>query len=268
MAPLRHREPLPGTGWLADEPAGAAPGDRLSRRSSVLFSLYALGRISDYLIECGSPWHAGSAPHTRPDVRELALHTDFFGARLGLDAVDAGPDFSPFHHEIAAVVPDEDAEAVVLDEILWPGFRFGDLLFCRAGVRVRAPARLLDARIATTSTLHFTHRRGGRACDDPGHGWGSNSQWRTEFARFYDDAEGLHLNWDGEYYLDDAAASAAHVDEYTLPLDRRRELLVTRCHMSEPPPGLEGYPYADRLSLRRSTWPLDPADILPDPGLR
>lgn len=35
----------------------------------------------------------------------------------------------------------------------------GDLLFSRAGVRVRAPRHLIDAAVATTSTLYFTFGR-------------------------------------------------------------------------------------------------------------
>jgi hypothetical protein len=80
---------------------------------------------------------------------------------------------------------------VTVEEVLWPGFWFGDLLFSRAGVRVRAPQHLIDATVATTSTLYFTFRREPRRTNDLSHGWGSNSQWRTSFPRFYSDADGL-----------------------------------------------------------------------------
>ncbi|WP_147256536.1 hypothetical protein [Pseudonocardia hierapolitana] len=104
---------------------------------------------------------------------------------------------SPFHHEIFAVVSDESAPAATVEDVLWPGHWYGDLLFSRAGVRVRAPGHLIDPVTATTSTLYFTFRREPRRTNDLSHGWGSNSQWGTEFPRFYSDAEGLHLNWDG-----------------------------------------------------------------------
>ena len=243
LEPLRRREPrrLP-----PDE-------DRRSR----LEKLYALSRTSDYLLELSCP--AGDPPagsvdsggvagrrgyERRLEPAELALHTDFLTG-IGLVPFTHAGEFSPFHHEIFAVVRDDAATAVTIEDVLWPGFWFGDLLFSRAGVRVRAPRALIDARVATTSTLYFTFRRQPRPVDDLSHGWGSNSQWRTAFPRFYDDEGGLHLNWDGEADL----AGEPVPDGY--PVDQRRELLLYRCFVRTDLPGDEGdrFPYRDRLTL-------------------
>jgi hypothetical protein len=204
--------------------------------------LYGLSRVSDYLIERFSV-DGG-----------CATHTEFFSA-IGLVPFEHAGAFSPFHHEIVAVVQDPSATGVTVEEVLWPGLWFGDLLFSRAGVRVRAPRHLVDATVATTSTLYFTFRRRGRPTDDLSHGWGSNSQWRTAFPRFYSDQDGLHLNWDGETDIggDPPALRPGWSLQETEPLDQRRELLLHRCLVRGPLPADEGdrFPYGDRLTLRR-----------------
>ncbi|WP_232666978.1 hypothetical protein [Pseudonocardia sp. TRM90224] len=131
-------------------------------------------------------------------------------------------------------------------------------------MHVRAPAQLVDAVVATTSTLFFTYTRGIRRCWDLSYDWGSNSQWRAVLDLFYCDDDGFHLNWNAKQYIDDQHVPApGEIEEGTL--DQRRELLLHRCFVREPVPDGGGFPYWDRISLSASTWPLDPTTILPDP---
>ncbi|HEU4955887.1 MAG TPA: hypothetical protein VFT28_14980 [Gemmatimonadales bacterium] len=256
LAPLRHRE---------SPPLRERAGESAEWYGPALYALYAVGRVSDFLLELGCP--PGEPPFPgvtggrTPAPDELALHERFFRA-TGLRSFTRERSFSPFHHEIFAVVPDEGANEVTVEQVLWPGFRFGDLLFCRAGVRVRAPARLIDPVAATTSTLYFTSRRAPRNSSDLSHGWGSNSQWRTRFHRFYQDAAGLHLNWDGQIHLgpDHRPGPDEHPD-----IEQRRTLLLHRCLVTAPLPTDEHdrFPFEDRLTLTRSTWPLTESDLLP-----
>jgi hypothetical protein len=91
-------------------------------------------------------------------------------------------DFDPFFHEIVAVEQDDDPEAPVrITGTLWPGLMLGDMLFSRAGVRVRAGARHAEAGIADRSVLHEVFLRRYRATSDLSLGWGTNSQWKTDF---------------------------------------------------------------------------------------
>ncbi len=290
LGPLRTREPIPAGGYTVDD-------EQLWRS----MKLYALSRVSDYLIErfcpAGEPpaqfgvtggravtrriatrksmfggWRTAVVPgwigprRLEPDGR--AVHTEFL-AGIGLTPFEHPGAFSPFHHEIFAVVQDPSATTVTVEEVLWPGFWFGDLLFSRAGVRVRAPQHLIDATAATTSTLYFTFRREPRPTDDPSDGWGSNSQWRTSFDRFYSDDQGLHLNWDGEVDIGDdhPATRYGWHDGDEAPVDQRRELLLHRCFVRGPLPRDEDdrYPYDDRLSLTAAEWPLRPESIVHPP---
>ncbi|GAA0330261.1 hypothetical protein NE235_23950 [Actinoallomurus spadix] len=153
-AALRHRETPP-------EPSGGTEESRAWYQEA-LYALYAVSRVSDLLLELGGP--AGTSIMGRTggralDRAPLAVHEWFF-TEVGLERLPPAAVFSPFHHEIFAVTTDEDADAVTVEDVLWPGHRFGDLLFCRAGVRVRAPSRLVDAAVATTSTPECLWRAG------------------------------------------------------------------------------------------------------------
>jgi hypothetical protein len=262
LAPLRVREPEPLT-WKRGSGGGAEERGAAAALHGRLWELYALGRISDYLLERGCPAGDGARGFSggrRLAPEWLAVYERFMRG-IGLAGVGRAAAFSPFHHEIFEVVRDEEAGAVTVEDVLWPGFRFGDLLICRAGVRVRAPSALVDPRVATTSTLYFTSRRQPRGARDLSHGWGSNSRWRTLFSRFYDDAEGLHFNWDGETDLgtfpDAPTQERGTGDNPELPMDRRVELLVHRCFVRSPPPADEWdwFPFGDRLSVRHGAPP-------------
>ncbi|ALG09762.1 hypothetical protein [Kibdelosporangium phytohabitans] len=261
LEPLRKRERIPAGGYTAND-------EQLWR----IMKLYGLSRVSDYLIErsCTHPGFGVTAGRAVgkggvANGPESEVHTEFFSG-VGLTPFDHAEAFSPFHHEVFAVVQDPSATSVTVEEVLWPGLWFGDLLFSRAGVRVRAPQHLLDATAATTSTLYFTFRRQPRPTDDLSHGWGSNSQWRTCFPRFYSDEEGLHFNWDGEVDIavDPPAPRAGWSEEAVEPLDQRRELLLHRCFVRDPLPADEHDrdPYSDRLSLVAAEWPLRPESIV------
>ncbi|MFD8481105.1 hypothetical protein [Kitasatospora sp. NPDC059673] len=60
-----------------------------------------------------------------------------------------------------------------------PGLLFGELLFVRAGARVRAGAHLAEPGWADGSPMYWAYRRRNRRPIDLSHGWGSGSQWGT-----------------------------------------------------------------------------------------
>jgi outer membrane protein assembly factor BamB len=301
LASLRERKRMPSARSSRDEARRAMKRDL----APLGWELYALSRISDCLIELSCPageppagfgvtgghpviegsitsrmersgWRTSATPgwlgSRRLEAGGIATHTEFFSG-IGLTPFEHAEAFSPFHHEIFAVVQDPSATNATVEEVLWPGFWFGNLLFSRAGVRVRAPRHLIDAAVATTSTLHFAYRRYPRPTSDLSHDWGSNSQWATSFPLFYSDEEGLHLNWGGEVDIgtDPPIYPAGRRDDYDRdPLDERRELLLHRCFVRGPlPPGADDrFPFNDRLSLTTAEWPLRPESIVHVPQIR
>lgn len=182
---------------LADSPADRPEID------DDLWDLYALSRVNEFLL-----MHLQTRPtESSEDVWPLkgaelsrAAYESFMQA-LGFEPVEARP-FHPFFHEITDVSVDPDlGDQVIVMREDWPGYRFGDLMFSRAGVAVRAgPLSGLDG-MAARSNLYFAYHRRFRQTRDLSMGWGSNSQWRTRFRRDYLDGSVLRFNVDGAYQL-------------------------------------------------------------------
>lgn len=224
-----------------------------------LWDFYALSRISDLLL---APFQADAEhPWDGPAVT-VGQYVEFFEA-LGLAAFRGGR-FSPLRHEIVEVEADEGPLAVGVLKTFWPGLMFGQMLFSRGGVRVRARPEVLDPEIASRFTLYFAHRRLRRPTQDLSVGWGHNSQWRTRFHRSYEEPDHLHLNVDGKVDLFDMGLYRREGRNYLDPnedlsLAERRELLLHRSFVSSRRRNDDLWPYNDMLTVRRSgqLWPLD-----------
>ncbi len=193
----------------------------------------------------------------------------FFG-ELGFELFEGGA-FCPMRHELVQV---EVRRSAVVDVVVaatrWPGLMFGELVFARSGVELEAhPDAGLVPEIAETSTLYFTNQRLHRRVDDLSHGWGRNSRWRTRFHRNYREAGQLVFNADGTHDLADPASSAhaSSIGGDVLPIEARRELLVHRCFVAYPGPGVDAWPYDDTLIVRGDrAWPLDERRLVVRPG--
>jgi hypothetical protein len=218
-----------------------------------LWSLYALSRVSDLLLvpfaPVGdtaqfAPFHSTWVPFPL-DAQE---RTAWFLA-LGMRPIEAVT-FHPFYHEIVAVESSSDpSEPITLVETMWPGFMLGQMLLCRAGVKVRGGSQNISKQVAETSTLYFTYRRNNRPTSDLSHGWGSNSQWGTDFRRDYEDAAMFYYNVDRAVSVDEPYPFSEY-DQYdaedqtvSLTRDQRIELLTHRCFIVTDKPHGDLWPF-------------------------
>ena len=150
----------------------------------------AMGRLADILIAPHQPvdddpallaWTTREAWWSGPLPAPGAWAA--FRRAVGASAI-AEDEFHPFFHEIVEVRPDEDPDQPpVLVGEHWPGAMIGGLLLARAGVTVRAGARRMDPVVAARSCMYWAWWRRNRVVRDLSHGWGHNSQWRTDFRR-------------------------------------------------------------------------------------
>ena len=172
----------------------------------LLQTAYALSRVSDALIyklqpllPPGSeiPWaHDIHEPERWPHVTRDQYLAVF--ARLGMTPI-GDVAFEPFFHEVVHVEQLEHPEAPVeITGAVWPGLMFGEMLFSRTGVTVRAGVRHLVADIADRSPLHNVFMRRYRETSDGSLGWGHNSQWKTDFRRDYLTDAAFHFEVDEE----------------------------------------------------------------------
>ena len=204
-----------------------------------LWRLYALARILDLLQLSFAP----CAEHAAWRISAISRdeYARFLDA-LGLEPLEHA-EFHPFLHEVVTVDQlAEDRAAPKVVEVYWPGCSLGPLLISRVGCRVEAGRGHMVKEIAERSTLYWAYARNNRNAEDLSTGWGSNSQWRTDFRRDYMLEDRLYYNVDatgqddGEPDLDEAESL---------------ELLRHRCFVTCGKPSEDRCPYD--LSLTEGT---------------
>jgi hypothetical protein len=215
-----------------------------------LEGLYALSRLIDILLAPhqttnadpallswttpGQPWWRG--PMAAVDTWTL------FSCAVG--AVPIAEDaFHPFFHEIVSVVlADDPHQAPELFAEHWPGAMLGGLVLARSGVTVRAGRERLNPQVAAESCIYWSWWRRNRIARDLSHGWGHNSQWRTDFRRDYLVGNELHYNVD---HRTPPGHNPADEDADLTTADRRT--LLRYRHSIGRDLGQHRWPYYDSL---------------------
>lgn len=223
-----------------------------------LSSWYALSRVNDWLL-----MSLRQTPKF-PTLPESEYSKCWDALQLTRSYPHA---YHPFWCEIVEVEIDENPDcAPQVTDLLWPALSFGDLLFARAGVVVRGGANFFDAKIAATSTLYDVYRRANRRTQDLSLGWGSNSQWSTDFRRDYVYGDYFLFNVDGEPTFNQPPF-LQNVDENNLPQrqffasdkgdnadltpDEREELLIHRSFVKCTKDDTDLWPHDDCFLIRR-----------------
>ena len=220
-----------------------APYDRTDGAAQfAMWNLYALSRVNDMLLPAFRPDETPTwsrAPVTQAEYVEFSVGMGLTIART------AG--FTPFHHEIVRVHPTaDDAEPIQVVDVVWPGLMWGNMLFSRSGVVVRGGRQHVVQVVAERSTLYFTFLRRHRPTSDLSHGWGHNSQWRTDFRRDYQTDEKWLYNVDGSKSLN--ALRSVELDPDGLTPAERIELCRNRCFVTTSKPDRDLSPFQDRFA--------------------
>ncbi|GAB5492742.1 MAG: hypothetical protein Phog2KO_29570 [Phototrophicaceae bacterium] len=151
-----------------------------------LWRLYALSRISDICLLKFQPFTQVETYDNASWEMDITLsqYSEFFES-LGLYIKNYNT-FHPFFHEIVKVEETHDVDApITIVETLWDCMMLGDMMFSRAGVIVQGGKNFINKKVVESSKLYWTYLRRYKPYNDLSHGWGSNSQWRTEFRRDY-----------------------------------------------------------------------------------
>jgi hypothetical protein len=211
--------------WLRE--FAARPGSPVPPASEdELQRLYALSRVNQTLLLRFQPGNVEGVDYRGPDLTTEEYVT--LMTALGFDVVYEAV-FSPFFHEIVKVDQDpDDTRPITLVDTYWPALMLGDMLFSRAGVRVRGGGNVIRKDIAESSTLYWAWRRKNRRVADQSAGWGSHSQWKTAFRRDYRKDELFLFNVDGVRSLMEPLPD----DEVALTRDARAEHLFHRCFIT------------------------------------
>jgi hypothetical protein len=215
-------------------------------RMQCLWQFYALSRNSDYLL---LPFQSRPHEWSRPAVSRVEYVAFFEGLGFSAITAETADSFSPFHHEVVKVEQsDDENEPITVLDCVWPGFRFGEMLFSRCGVIVYGGSQHIRKGVAESSTLYFTHRRLNRPTNDLSMGWGSNSQWRTSIRLEYECANQLFYNVDGKDAL--TLTTDAASDRNGLTAEERLELCRNRSFIRTARPDHDLWPFDDRYVER------------------
>jgi hypothetical protein len=207
-----------------------------SARVDDLWDLYSISRLNELLLTVFQAAPAG--PFTKRQkalwvsdaqfyAREiekwnltLEQYVDFMTA-LGF-RVRNETAFTPVLHEIVEVTQSADSHLPIqsIGEY-WPALMLGDMVFSRAGVLVEGGSDYVVKDIAEHSPMFWAWLRRNRQAVDLSKGWGSNSQWRTDFRRDYILADQAYLNVD--------ARPRSPGPDNELTEEQRREVLLHRC---------------------------------------
>lgn len=227
--------------WRKDDPDPCNGGDH--RYYTCLEHLYAASRVSDLLLvpfEPIRPELLGNTIRDGEPWRPVAAITEAercaWWQALGMTPISETQPFHPFYHEIVAVEQAEDpAEPISVMATIWTGFMLGQMLFARAGVAVRGGREQIVKEVAETSRLYWTYWRNNRCAVDRSHGWGSNSQWSTDFRRDYITHEAYHYNVDGvEPLLDTHGQVDPEATTDEVSPRGAVEIMTHRCLVTEP----------------------------------
>ena len=222
-----------------------------------VWELYALSRVNEFLLYNLQPgWpmtNTNGLAYSSFPTLSREEYVQRFVLEWELQVVEH-PVYHPFYHEIVQVEEARDINApITLVAELWPCVMMDSLLISRAGVVVRAGRALLDPDIVRR-TLFFAYMRRYRPVSDRSHGWGSNSQWRTDFRRDYISPLAYHYNVDGRYDLTNPDRPILPAEaENVAPLNRseRIDLLINRYLNSNEYSDGDVWPFYDSLVQRK-----------------
>ncbi|MFG2952005.1 hypothetical protein [Streptomyces adustus] len=243
VAPWRDRAQDSYRAWLAtaaEDGSWWTGNETEPDGQELMWELYALHRVSDrLLLTFQPPSDEPGSPDPQPLLSQHE-YPDVFTS-LGMTLFEDGDAFDPFLHEIVEVEQSDAPHAPIqITKVLWPGLMLGQLLFNRAGVRIRAGVEHAQRGVADRSPLYWTFRRRHRPTVDLSQGWGSNSQWRTDFRLDYRTPAGDQLNVAGDRPIDGSAdlhpghpLSLSPQEKLLTPCERR-ELLRHRCLLRTP----------------------------------
>lgn len=205
-------------------------------------TLYALSRLIDLFLLSFIPQPEGTDCWRYPRVTLDEFQK--FADELGLETY-VRSNFNPFFHEIVEVEQAVDAQmSPAIVKSIWPGLMLGNWIMSRSGCKIKAGANHIRKDVAETSVMYWAYARNHRATQDLSVGWGSNSQWRTDFRQDCKVDATLYYNIcesdETKEYKESLVSELSH--------DARLELVRHRCFVKfcneNPPSNWDPWPYS------------------------
>lgn len=171
---------------------------RLNLSDAERWELYALSRILDtlclpFLPNKGADSSSWLGPNIYP--KEYLEFIDL----IGLEHFHPKT-YDTFNCEIIES-KEEGENNFKIVECLFPTVKLKNLLIKRAGVVITNNKQDYNLDLVNNATIYWAFRRKNRKYLDLSQGWGSNSQWRTEFRLDIETEKAFVYNFNGKLDL-------------------------------------------------------------------
>lgn len=214
----------------------------------VNWELYALSRILDLLalrLMHGPTNYESSFMNPDMSISDYVDFVELLGFRAEYPV-----DYHPFNCEVIETRSgDIDYEIV---SCIFPAIKFNNLLIKRSGVVIRNDSNNFDLNLINSAAIYWAFRRSNRACFDLSHGWGGNSQWRTEFRIDLETEKNYLYNINGKFDLNlKTNETLNELASQNLEVSEAIELLVNRQFISCRKDDSDLFPYDFRYEERK-----------------
>jgi len=130
-----------------------------------------------------------------------------------------------------------------IDECFFPAVKLKNLVIKRAGLRVFLNDQSFDLNLVNNSKIYWTSRRKNRKYHDLSIGWGSNSQWRTDFRLDIETEESFIYNYDGKLNLNNSKIEHINQFDNDLSVEEAIEITKTRHFIRSKKEDSDLFPY-------------------------
>lgn len=116
-----------------------------------------------------------------------------------------------------------------INKCFFPAIKLKNLVIKRAGLKVFLNNRIFDLNLVNNSKIYWTSRRKNRKYHDLSLGWGSNSQWRTDFRLDIETEDHFIYNYEGRVNLNTSKIDQDNkFDDNYLSIEEAIELTKAR----------------------------------------
>lgn len=151
--------------------------DKIALSQDDIWELYALNRVLDVLtLQFQTNNHADGSEWLGTKISVLDYIE--FNHLIGLETFTP-ESFDTFDCEIIDVHAGTRDFQII--EQFFPAVKLKNLIIKRAGVKLALNPTLYDLELINQAAIYWTFWRKNRKYFDLSQGWGSNSQWRTDF---------------------------------------------------------------------------------------
>ncbi|XZF16557.1 hypothetical protein ACTHGU_10480 [Chitinophagaceae bacterium MMS25-I14] len=190
-----------------------------------IWELYALTRVLDMLTLRFQPDNKADGSDW-PGLELSLAEYIAFNNLIGLNT-EVPRSFNTFDCEI--IEAREGEIDFHIDTYLFPIVRLKNLIIKRAGVNISLNPHNYNLTIINNTTIYWAHRRKNRKYEDLSHGWGHNSQWRTDLRLDIETYDSFIYNLNGKFDLNNVTPElSAELNTENLSIQEAIELVKFR----------------------------------------